>query len=147
MQKLALIIALTVLAGAAAAHDHATGVVKERMDMMEAMAKHMKAIGDRLKSKRNLASIQKEAEGIKEHAPHLAHLFPPGSTQTPTEAKPAIWKNFTDFEAKAKAMENAAAKLAGMEMRDPDAIAQQVRAVSATCSGCHDLYREKRRKN
>ena len=41
-----------------AAHDHATGVVKERMDMMEVMAKRLKAIRERIDGKRDLAAIK-----------------------------------------------------------------------------------------
>jgi cytochrome c556 len=70
-----------------AAHDHATGVVKERMDMMETMAKRMKAIRERIDAKHDLVAIKGEAEAIASHAPHLVHLFPPGSTQKPTDAK------------------------------------------------------------
>lgn len=137
-------IAATLMIAPALAHDHATGVVKERMDMMEAMDKNMRAIGDRLKAKRNLAAIKTDAEALYAHAPHLVHLFPQGSTQPPTEAKPLIWQNFTDFEAKAKALETESGKLATMDMRDAATIANQVRVVTETCSICHDLYREKR---
>ena len=135
--------ALMLMVVPALAHDHATGVVKERMDMMEAMDKSLNAIGSKLKSKRNLPAIKKDAETLQAHAPHLVHLFPSGSTQPPTEAKPAIWQNFADFEAKAKAFEVEAGKLAAMDMGDAGAIANQVRVVTETCSVCHDVYRAK----
>lgn len=138
--------ALMLIVVPALAHDHATGVVKERMDMMEAMDKSLNAIGNKLKSKRNLPAIKKDAEALQAHAPHLVHLFPPGSTQPPTEAKPAIWQNFADFEAKAKAFEVEAGKLTAMDVRDASAIANQVRVVTETCSVCHDLYRAKAAK-
>jgi len=56
-------IALCALAITAAclpsdAHDHATGVVKERMEMMEVMAKRMKAIRERIEGKRDPAAIK-----------------------------------------------------------------------------------------
>src|SRR6478736_8295224 len=93
-------IALCALAIAAAclpsaAHDHATGVVKERMDMMEVMAKRLKAIRERIDGKRDLAAIKTDAEAIAAQAPHLVHLFPPGSTPRPTDANAAIWKNWS----------------------------------------------------
>lgn len=137
-------IATTLMIAPTLAHDHATGVVKERMDMMEAMDKSLNAIAGKLKSKRNLPAIKKDAEALRSHAPHLVHLFPPGSTQPPTEAKPAIWQNFADFEAKAKAFETESGKLATMDMRDAAVIASQVRVVTETCTICHDLYRQKR---
>lgn len=137
-------IATTLMIAPTLAHDHATGVVKERMDMMEAMDKSLNAIAGKLKSKRNLPAIKKDAEALQSYAPHLVHLFPPGSTQPPTEAKPAIWQNFADFEAKAKAFETESGKLATMDMRDAAVIASQVRVVTETCTICHDLYRQKR---
>ena len=82
-----------------AAHDHATGVVKERMDMMEAMAKRMKAIRARIERRHELAAIKMEAEAIASSTPHIAHRFPPGSTQQPTDANAAIWKNRPDSSA------------------------------------------------
>ena len=88
-----------------AAHDHATGVVKERMEMMEAMAKRMKAIRERIDGKRDLAAVRTEAEAIASSAPHIVHLFPKGSTQRPTDAKATIWQNWPDFERRAAALE------------------------------------------
>ena len=94
-----------------AAHDHATGVVKERMEMMEAMAKRMKAIRERIDGKRDLAAIKTDAEAIASHAPHIVDLFPPGSIQRPTDARGTIWQNWPDFERKATALEVESRKL------------------------------------
>lgn len=129
-----------------AAHDHATGVVKERMNMMEAMAKRMKAIRERIDAKRDLAAIKADAEAIASHAPHIVHLFPPGSTQKPTDAKGAIWQNWVDFERKAAALEAESKKLVSASLDDSNALSAQFRAVSEACGGCHEKYRTKRRK-
>jgi cytochrome c556 len=129
-----------------AAHDHATGVVKERMDMMEVMGKRLKAIRDRVDGKRDLAAIKADAEAIASHAPHVVHLFPPGSTQKPTDARAAIWQNWPDFERKAAALEAESRKLISASPDDLGALNAQVRAVSQTCRACHEAYRSKRRK-
>jgi cytochrome c556 len=129
-----------------AAHDHATGVVKERMDMMEVMGKRLKAIRERIESKRNLAAIKADAEAIASHAPHVVHLFPPGSTQKPTDARAAIWQNWPDFERKAAALEVESKKLMNANPNDFGPLSEQVRAVSQTCRACHETYRSKRRK-
>jgi len=128
------------------AHDHATGVVKERMDMMEVMAKHLKAIRGRIDGKRDLAAIKADAEAIAEHAPHLVHLFPPGSTQKPTDARGTIWQNWSDFERKATVLEVESKKLVNTSANDLAALGAQVRAVSEACGACHEKYRTKRRK-
>jgi cytochrome c556 len=129
-----------------AAHDHATGVVKERMDMMEVMGKRLKAIRDRIDSKRDLAAIKADAEAIASHAPHVVHLFPPGSTKKPTDARAAIWQNWPDFERKATALEVEIKKLISVSPDDFSVLNTQVRAVSQTCRACHESYRLKRRK-
>jgi len=144
-------IALCALAIAAAclpsaAHDHATGVVKERMDMMEVMAKRLKAIRERIDAKRDLAAIKTDAEAIAAQAPHLVHLFPPDSTQKPTDARGAIWQNWSDFERKATALETQSRKLASTSADDLPALSAQSRAVTEACGACHEKYRIKRRK-
>jgi cytochrome c556 len=128
------------------AHDHATGVVKERMDMMEVMAKRLKAIRARIDGKRDLAAIKVDAEAIAAHAPHLVHLFPPGSTQKPTDARATIWQNWNDFERKATALEVESKKLINTSAGDLAALSTQVRAVTEACGACHEKYRTKRRK-
>jgi cytochrome c556 len=129
-----------------AAHDHATGVVKERMDMMEVMAKRLKAIRERIDAKRDLAAIKTDAEAIAAQAPHLVHLFPPGSTQKPTDARGAIWQNWSDFERKATALETQSRKLVNTSADDLPALSAQSRAVTEACGACHEKYRIKRRK-
>ena len=129
----------------AIAHDHATGVVKERMEMMESMAKRMKAIRDRIDRKRDLAGIKTEAEVIASQAPHLVHLFPPGSTQKPTDARAAIWQEWPDFERKANELEAESKKLTTANPDDYGIMSAQVRAVTQTCVACHEKYRAKKR--
>ena len=136
----ALIIAM---AAPLAAHEHATGVVKERMDAMTDMAKRQKAISQRLKSKRDLARIKADAEAIADHAGHIAHLFPAGSTQPPTRARAAIWQNWADFEKKAKALEAASRTLAGTDSDDPK-IPLAAEAMTRTCTACHETYRARK---
>lgn len=125
-------------------HGHATGVVRERMELMESIGARMKAVNSRLKSKQQLGAIKNDARAIAQSAANIVRLFPPGSTQHPTEARAAIWQNFADFERKAKALETESAKLASIPEGDVAALAAQVRAVSQTCSGCHETYRLRR---
>jgi cytochrome c556 len=135
------ILASSVVPGIA--HEHATGVVKERMDMMEAMAKRIKSIAERIKTKRDLTAIRVDAQALQALAPKMVHLFPPGSIDPPTDAKPRIWQNWSDFEAKAKALEAASANLADIDPKDFNALSMQMRALGRTCGDCHELYRAK----
>jgi cytochrome c556 len=139
-----VLTAISMWAAPGSGHEHATGVVKERMDMMEAMAKSMKVITDRIKNKRDLAAVKTEAEAIAEHAPHMTHLFPPGSRQPPTDARATIWQSWPDFEGKARALAIESAKLAKMDLGNFAAVSAQVEAVSRSCTACHAKYRVKK---
>jgi cytochrome c556 len=146
LRKIGVVVfALAISTATGTGHDHATGVVKERMDMMEAIAKSMKAISERIKSKSDLSGIKADAEAIAGHAPHIIHLFPKGSMQKPTEARAAIWQNWLDFENKAQALETESGKLAKLNTDDFAALTAQVQAVSQTCSACHTKYRAKKK--
>ena len=114
--------------------------------MMEVLAKRMKAIRERIDTKRDLAAIRAEAEAMASSAPHVVHLFPKGSTQRPTDAKNIIWQNWADFERKAAALEAASKKLMNVAPNDFDALSAQFRTVSETCGACHEKYRTKKRK-
>jgi cytochrome c556 len=137
-------VVLASLIAPGIAHEHATGVVRERMDMMEAMAKRIKSMAERIKTRRDLAAIKSDAEALQTLAPHMVHLFPPGSSDPPTDAKPAIWQNWSDFEAKARAFEAASSALANTDPSDLNALSMQIRALGRTCGDCHERYRAKR---
>jgi cytochrome c556 len=140
-------IALCILAAAAttglpaAAHEHATGIVKERMDAMTIIDKRTKAILQRIKGKRDLASIRADAEVIASHAGHITHLFPAGSMQPPTRARAAIWQNWSDFERKARDLDDSSRALAGTNASDAAALSAAVVKLTATCDACHEKYR------
>ena len=140
------VIAPFLVAQTARGHDHATGVVKERMEMMESMAKRMKAIRERIDAKRDLAAIKGDAEAIASQAPLVIHLFPRGSTQRPTDASGAIWQNWPDFERMAANLEVESKKLMTLSADDFRALSVQIRAVTYTCAACHEKYRVKRRR-
>jgi cytochrome c556 len=125
------------------AHEGVKGVVKERMDAMESMAKAMKAISQKIKSKRDLESIKREAKSIQEGAAKMPSLFPSESDGHPSAAQPAIWSRWTDFEAKAQELATESGKLAEADTRDAKGLTKQVARVSQTCSSCHDTYRAK----
>jgi cytochrome c556 len=125
------------------AHEGAKGIVKERMDGMASMAKAMKSIAQKLKSKRDLELIRNEARSIQEAAAKMPALFPSGTDGDPSAAKPTIWTKWTDFEAKAQELATESAKLVEGDTRDAKALTSQVVRVSQTCSSCHDTYRAK----
>ena len=138
-------LAIAAACTPSAAHDHATGIVKERMEAMTSMAKRQKAISQHLKDKRELATIKADAEAIASLASHIPHMFPAGSTQPPTQARGTIWQNVSDFESKARALETASRALAATSPGDSGALGLAAAAVTRECSGCHEKYRVRKK--
>ncbi len=161
----------------AVAHKGATGVVKQRMDVMKSFGDAMKAIKKMLDGEMtyDAAKVRKAAGVIKAHGGEaLTKLFPKGSLQKPTEAKPEIWQNWTEFEADAtrlkdyaEALEVVAARkseeaeasgmIATMKGSDiteggwPSAAELKqmppqavFMALGKTCKSCHESFRQKK---
>ena len=82
------------------------------------------------------------ARGVARWARALPDMFPESTAPiTPTRARPEIWGNKADFEAKAAALAAAATRLAEVaQSNDKEAFAAQHQATAAACSACHDLY-------
>jgi cytochrome c556 len=81
------------------AHEGATGVVKERMDLMKRQQKDMKLIGDMARGKRQFDAV-KAAEAARDvvlTSKKISDLFPEGSNGHPSDAKGEIWQNWDDF--------------------------------------------------
>jgi cytochrome c556 len=145
MTKLALIsaivIALSWTALAHEGHEHATGVVRERMELMTDMGKRLLAISKRLRANKELDGIAPDARAMHGLAVKITAEFPPGSTQSPTAAKPVIWQQWSDFAEKAKKLATELEKLSTTSSVDGDALRKQFRAVAYACDGCHETYR------
>jgi cytochrome c556 len=151
MNKLILVLilaaAIVSVAVAHEGHEHATGVVRERMELMTSIGQRMLASSKRLRANKDLQSVTNDARAIHELASKITAQFPPGSTQFPTAAKPAIWQEWDDFTAKAKRLETESEKLMNANTRDGDALRAQFRAVAFACDGCHEKYRVPKEKH
>lgn len=70
--------------------------------------------------------------------------FPAGSEGGKTRAKPGIWDNIEDFEAKLEDLRSESTKLAQVASGgDREAIVGQFKATAGTCKACHDEYKSK----
>jgi cytochrome c556 len=82
-----------------------------------------------------------EPEGIRRWAVAIPGLFPAGS-QGDSRARPEIWRNKADFDAKAEALAAAATELARRgEAGDTAGYAAQAKVVQSACAACHAAYR------
>lgn len=142
------LLVTTVLSSLALAHTGATGVVKERMDMMSDVAKSMKIIGQMIKGQvtYNPQDVQSAALNIEKHAKHFPMLFPEGSTQEPSEALPIVWENWEEFKKQLSVMEAKSSKLAELapSTKTADDIKAQFLLVGKTCGTCHETFRLKK---
>ena len=145
MRKLSVIAAVGFVLSCAAlaheGHEHATGVVRERMELMTDMGKRLLAISKRLRANKELDRIAPDAHAIKEASGKITAEFPSGSTQFPTAARPVVWQQWDDFAEKAKKLQTEAEKLSATSPSDGDALRKQFRAVAYACNGCHETYR------
>jgi cytochrome c556 len=145
MKKLIIILAAGAAFFSAAlaheGHEHATGVVRERIITMTSMGERLLAMSRLLRSNKNLERTADEARAIHDLAAKISSQFPAGSTQAPTAAKPAVWQDWSDFAAKAKNLEAEAEKLTQTSTTDGGALRAQFRAVARACDECHEKYR------
>ncbi len=69
--------------------------------------------------------------------------FPEGSDRPDDEAKPAIWREWSDFEKKMENFTAAASRLAQTSTSgDWGQVRKTFIGVADTCKACHDKYRE-----
>jgi cytochrome c556 len=130
------------------AHSGATGVVKQRMDVMSDMADAMKAMASVVKGKQefNREIFIQGGELIAGHSNMLPELFPEGSIQGSSEALPAIWQQWDDFVslndgAKANAEKMVKMAQEGSELRP---LTKQFIKLGGSCKACHKDYRKKK---
>ncbi|MGQ9369767.1 c-type cytochrome [Azospirillum sp. ST 5-10] len=143
--------ALLALAGLIAAAGAAVGtaradeapIVATRKDGFEANKKSMGAIKAILETGQPMAAVGDHARAMGAFAATIPSLFPAGSDQGDTEARPEIWSRFDDFTAKAKDFETAAKALEEAAAGgDAAAVGKRFAAVGASCKACHDQYKE-----
>jgi len=135
--------------GPASGHMGATGVAKERMELMKSLGAAMKTLGGMARGEQPLEGARAAgASGtIVRHAPHVVSLFPANSGGGASEASPDIWRDPKGFRASADAMVAASEKLhAATTSNDLPAIRSAYRAVGETCKGCHKRFRVKKER-
>ncbi|MCW8915507.1 MAG: cytochrome c [Magnetovibrio sp.] len=131
----------------ARAHSDATGVVKERMMLMEDIGKAMKQIAAMIKGKSpydgkqiaHLSSVISERGGD-----HLTKLFPVGSLDKPTEATQNIWTQWDQFSGAALQLTERAKDLKEVANDEKPIAMKAFGSLAKVCSNCHQDFREKK---
>ena len=126
------------------AQDDDAPVLAYRQRLMKGQGAGMGSIGDILKYKLPYsADIKTHASNISAYAKMIPGAFEKNIAMGKTDAQAVVWENWDDFTAKAKALEDAAAKLAASaESGEMRAMMPNVKALGEACRGCHDTYRK-----
>ena len=140
----ALFVLEMTQAPAVQAHSEATGVVKERMDLMKALGDEVKKLAKMFKGEvpYDAATVAASAARVEDHAGgRMLRLFPEGSTGHPSEAKDDIWRHWPDFEAKADDLGTQASALAAAADGGSDEAKEAFGRLVGTCKACHQDFK------
>ncbi|HUE46081.1 MAG TPA: cytochrome c [Aestuariivirgaceae bacterium] len=118
----------------------AADVIEERQDVMKSNGDAMKALSAIAKNEApfDAAVVQESGETIAAGLTKAKDLFPEGSGEGDTRAKPEIWQDKADFNRHREETITAAQALA--------AVTEQANFMPALanlgngCKGCHDKY-------
>jgi cytochrome c556 len=139
-----LLVAATGLA--AFAHSGATGIVKERMELMKGIAAQMKTVARMIKGERafDAEKAVSAARTIADHAERIPEKFPENSIKGMSEATPAIWENWDEFVAITDELKTKADALSAAAEAAPDAAAirPEFKQLGGTCMSCHEDFRD-----
>lgn len=141
-----LCVAMAVTAQAQMTADAA---IAARQDAMKSQGGAMRTLTPIVRGEQpwNQAAVVQAASTLVGTAQKIPSVFPAGSgpDKGKTDALPAIWQNKADFDSKAKALEDASARLLQLAQAGDEAGAKaQFPNVGRACGGCHETYRLKK---
>ena len=122
---------LMSLGAVALAHNGATGVVMDRMMGMTAMKDVMASLAPMMRGEApfNARMVQENAARIMAHSgENMTRLFPEGSLQSVSFAKPEIWEDWEDFGALSEQLRTYAF---GLAMAAPNGLTASASTTAA----------------
>jgi cytochrome c556 len=138
-------LALVTALPAAAQFQRPEQAVKYRQSVMTLQVTHLGRLGAMANGRVpfDAAAAQANAEIVLTMSKLPFVAFTEGTDKVGnTKAKPEVWSNRADFEAKAKAYQEEAVKLAAAaKTGNLDQIKAAVGATGQACKACHDAYR------
>ncbi len=114
-------MAITLATAGAVAHGGATGIVKERMELMKTIGDAMKSLTAMMRGKETyeVERVRSLARTIGAHGGEkMTALFPDDSLDAPTEAMPTIWTDWERFEGLAGQLSDYATALGAAAVND-----------------------------
>ena len=138
------LLSICYLLPQAAAETDVKGTIQYRQNYMNAISGHTGAIR-RLKDGRFSAEghLQMHTDALARLTRDIALLFPAGTGAGKTDAKPEIWENWSDFEARAGESQQAAqALLDAVQSGNMAEIDTSFGELTQTCKACHKPFRK-----
>lgn len=113
------------------------------MHGMKEIAQSLKVIGQMAKgaSAFDAEQARQAASAIASHAGEITSLFEANETDPKSEAKPAIWENYSEFSDKANSLEVLATELSASIVSEAD-LKGALSSLGKSCKGCHSIYKE-----
>ena len=132
--------ALALVATVAIAAEATDPTVKARQELMDVIGMNTKVLGEMAGGK---IAFDAAAAGAAEAAlvaasADIAAKFEPQATDPKSEAKPEIWTNWADYQAKATALNTAATAL---DATTVEGVQAGMAGVGGSCKACHSAYR------
>ena len=143
VNKLLILIFITISSVAFAHSGVKDKNVKERMMVMKEMANNTKIIGQMLKGKTSFDANEAKLalERLSSLSLETPKVFKINATDPKSEAKPVIWDEFDEFTRLSKDLAETSTDLAS-SLKTIDDLRPALKRVSSGCKACHSRYRE-----
>jgi cytochrome c556 len=123
----------------------ADDVLKTRQENMKTKGAQMKAIKGIIEAGGNPADVVGPANKIAEVAALIPSLFPQGTGEGDTGARPEIWEKWDEFTKLADDLKTQAQMLASAgQSGDLATVRAQFAETGKVCGTCHETFKKKR---
>jgi cytochrome c556 len=143
MKTLSTSLMLGVLLAASAVYAETAATTSEvmaRQDLMKYFGRSAKALGGMASGEVafDAAAAETAKQTLIAGAADIEAKFTANVADAGSKAQPAVWTNWEDFLAKAKALGDAAAAL---DVTSAETIGAGMGAIGGSCKGCHTDYK------
>lgn len=128
------------------AADEPENIIKYRQNVMKAVGAHLTNVAAVVKGEVSLVgNVPANADAIVDLLGQAGDLFPEGTAEGKTRAKPEIWSEWDKFVASLKETREKAAALQSVAgSGDVAQIGQALGDLGKACGGCHKPYRKEK---
>ena len=142
-------LSVSIFSFGAKAQEGASGVVKQRKEVMKTIGRSMKGLAAMMQGKAFYEPVKTHAlaETIKIYGgAELTKLFPEGSLNEPTKALPVIWSDWQEFKTLSDQLSETANDLVRMTSYERGNNTERYivdaafKRLAKTCSACHKTF-------